>query len=99
MEKTHDRRFLGALGFLGFLGALGFLGSDSHRHLAHFAWLAYLALPALLVLLQHVVVVGDEDLVVREVVPELDSDLIRGDVIVPAHHMEDLGLDILECGQ
>ena len=51
MEKTHDRRFLGALGFLGFLGALGFLGSQSYRHLAKFAWLAYLSLPALLVLI------------------------------------------------
>jgi len=51
MEKTHDRRFLGALGFLGFLGFSGFLGSDSYQHLAKFAGLAWLSLASLLVLI------------------------------------------------
>ena len=51
MEKTHDRRFLGALGFLGFLSFLGFLGTDSYEHLARFAWLACLSLASLLVLI------------------------------------------------
>ncbi|MBC8868764.1 MAG: hypothetical protein H8E44_05075 [Planctomycetes bacterium] len=51
MEKTHDRRFLGALGFSGFLGFLGFLGTDSYQHLAGFAWLACLSLASLFVLI------------------------------------------------
>ena len=50
MEKTYDRRFLGALGFLGFMGFLGFLGTDSYQHLARFAWFACLSLASLLVL-------------------------------------------------
>lgn len=37
MDKTHDRRFLGALGFLGFLG------SENLQHLARFARFAWLA--------------------------------------------------------
>ena len=51
MEKTHDRRFLGALGFLGFLGFLGILGTDSYQHLAGFAAFACLSLASLLVLI------------------------------------------------
>jgi hypothetical protein len=51
MEKTHDRRFLGALGFLGLLGFLGFLGTDSYQHLARFAWFALLSLASLMVLI------------------------------------------------